>query len=762
MPPTDVRKTFTLCAPHCGNYPCSFEVETRGEEILSFRPNPRMRLKPCIKGFQIPDRYAHPDRLLHPLRRVGPKGSGPGGANRFERISWDEALGLVAEGLEAAKAKGGNESVIMYHYASQHTMPGGKNAAPATILRLMNLWGGAVPVYHRGSLCWNAWRGASEEIFGNWQVRLRASERCDWIVIWGNNPVETGYRGLPQALKAAKRGGTRILVVDPMRTQTVERLADRHVAPRPSTDTALALAVLRLLLTEGGADEEALRGRTNAPFLVREEDGKFLTGEAGRPLAWDEAEGAARPFDACRRAALAGRFTVNGAACRPAMELLREAAEPWTPGRAARECGVSEDDVRAIAAALRRGKILVYYGSYQRTLRGEHAVRALHILNLAAGAFEGVIHHGAEHEGYRPERATETGLSRVLADRWAVPNPVDLRIPVGQFAEAILNPDAYGADFKACLIMLGNPAGQAGDTRKTERALRSLDFTAVADIFMTPTARCADVILPASTWLERCAIVEGVETGMTFSHFIPEMGARHQIQFSPGVMPPRGESLDDFEIVCRLAEKMGLGAHFPWRSSREWVEELLEAARADARFPWFREVTMERLEAEGLIILDVPPGAMQAAADTPHGRARIYAEDLPLPRHETPEGLNGGEEGLRPLQLISPKTYFRASSTFNNAAKLLRHGFNVATIHPEDAAPRGICDGDCVVLFNERGRTEFRARVSEAIRPGVVHIPSGGDEALGCANILIGDGLSLYENAAFNSYTVEVAKTDGS
>ena len=758
------RKAFTLCAPHCGNNPCSFEVELSGKEIRSFKSHPKMRFKPCIKGFQIPGRYAHPDRLLHPMRRVGPKGSGPDGGNSFERISWDEALDLVAQGLEAAKEKGGNESVIMYNYAGQHTLPGGKDAGPATILRLLNLWGGAVPAYERGSLCWKAFQMGTKDVFGHWQFRLRDTEKCDWIIIWGNNPVETAYRGHLQALQAAKRRGTRFIVVDPVRTKTAERFADRHVAIRPSTDTALALAVLRLLFTEGNADEAAFRDRTNAPFLVRESDGTFLTAKDGRPLVWDEAKGAAVPFDTASKPALSGRHEADGVPCRPAMEMLREAAAPWTPGRAARECGVSEEDVRAIASALRSGRINVYHGAYQRTLRGEQAVRALHILNLAAGAFEGILHHGARSEAFQPERSTEIGLVRVMTDRWAVPNPVATRVPVGQFGEAVLNPDAYETEFHAALIMWGNPVGQGGDSHKSERALHSLDFVAVADIFMTQTARCADVVLPVSTWLERCAITEGLETGEAFSHLIPELAPRRQIHYSPGALPPRGESLDDFEVICRLARKMCFGNHFPWKSSREWIEELISTARQDERFPWFGEVTMERLEAEGIISLDVPSEILSREADTPSGRIQIYNDALedPLPRHVLPEDVPDGDKGAYPLQLISPKTYFRASSTFNTSANLLRHGFNVATLHPDDATARDIKTGDRVALFNGRGRTEFEAKVSDIVRPGVVHIPAGGTPELGCANLLTGDGLSEHENATYNSYTVEVERARNS
>ena len=759
--PGATRKSYTICSPHCGNNPCSFEVESNGEEITSFRANPRMRIKPCIKGFQLPDRYHHPDRLLYPMKRVGAKGSGPGGANRFERVSWDEALDMVADGLEAAREKGGNESVMMYHYSAQHTLPGGRDADAATIMRLLSMWGGAVQPYMRGSLCWKAFLGASDDVFGHWQVSNKPTDECEWIVLWGNNPVETGYRGLLQSLQSAKKNGARFVVVDPLRTRTVERFGEVHVPIRPSTDTALALAVLRLMLAEGALDEDFLRARTNAAFLVDADTACFVRDPSGAPLAWDLDAASARPFDACVKPALSGTFEVNGAGCRPALDYLRDAAEPWTPERAARECGVSKEHVHAIAHAMRRGKVIVYYGSYQRTVHGEQAVRALHILNLITGASAGVLRHGASEAGFSSATAHGTGLAEVMTDRWAVPNPVKRTIPTGRIGEAILNPDSYGGPVHAALVMWGNPVGQAGNAHKTERALRSLDFCAVADIFMTPTAKCADVVLPASTWLERCAITGGMEAGSTFYHLAREMNPKHILLYTPGVMPPRGESLDDFEIVCRLAEKMGYGEHFPWKSSREWIEELLHAARADARFPWLQDVTIEKLEAEGQIILDVPDAAAGWDLATPHGRAQVYFEEIPqhTPTHFPPEDDAANGEMSYPLQLLTPKTYFRASSTFNNARKLLRHGWNVATLHPADAAARGIENGDDVRLKNDYGESVFEARVSEGIRPGVVHVPAGGLPEDGAANQITGDALSEYENATFNSYRVEAEKS---
>ena len=219
------------------------------------------------------------------------------------------------------------------------------------------------------------------------------------------------------------------------------------------------------------------------------------------------------------------------------------------------------------------------------------------------------------------------------------------------------------------------------------------------------------------------------------------------------------ESLDDFEIVCRLAEKMGYGDHFPWKSSREWVEELVAAARQDERFPWFRDLTMEKLEAEGMVILDIPEPENSWDLQTPQGRARLYFEGkkTPVPTYIPPDEV-AQKGGRKPLQLITPKTYFRASSTFNNAEKLLRGDWNVATLNPVDAGARGISAGDQIRIYNGFGETAYRAKVSEDIRPGVVHIPAGGLPEQGAANHLTGDALSEYENAAQNSYSVEVEK----
>ena len=754
------KTTFTTCSPHCGNNPCSFEVQTKGEEILSFRANPRMDIKPCIKGFQIPDRYNHPDRILYPMKRVGKKGNGKNGYNSFERISWNEAITSIADGLNAAKIKGGNDSVLLYNYSSQHTLPGGRDGASATIMRLLNLWGGAIEAFNRGSLCWNAFLGGSDDVLGQWQIKNKKSDTCDWIILWGNNPVETGYRGLSQSLQQAKRKGTKFIVIDPMKTKTVQRFADIHIPIEPSTDTALALGVLKVVLEEQSLDKNFLGEKTNAPFLVEKSTGKFMTDKNGDPLVWDEKLNQLVSYKITQKPMIDIEKEINGEKYITAFKFLKNASKKWTKEVVEKECGIPSSSVQQIATALKNGKIIVYYGAYQRTLKGENAVRALHILNLISGAIDGVLNHGSTCQDIHFDRATESGLSKIMTDNWSIPNPVKRTIPVGKIAEAILNPESYGGNIHAGLFMWGNPIGQGGNSNKTKKALLSLDFCAVSEIFLTPTAKCADIIIPASTWLERSTITEGMSVGSTFYHLIEERKPKHQIFYSPGVLKPLGESKDDFDFVCLLAEEMGFKKEFPWSSSKQWIENLVDLARQDSRFPWFEKITTEKLKKNGVLTLDIPAGNSSWNLKTKHGLAQIYFENKihSVPEYFPSKELLEPEQMKYPLKLITPKTYFRASSTFNNANKLLRHDFNVATINKEDAKKRHIKNGDYIRLFNDFGETKFVAKTTEVIRKGVVHIPAGGNEELGMANELTGDMLSEYENATFNSYRIELEK----
>jgi anaerobic selenocysteine-containing dehydrogenase len=760
---------------------------------VKLQTHPHLRFPPCIKGFQLIDRLNHPDRILHPMKQTGARGSGD-----WKRISWEEALDLVAEGLERAKARYGNRSIAQYNYVGQHSLPGGMKAAKVTIHRLLNLWGGFVPASERGDLCWGAYVQASAALYGSWHTSLPADEDCDVVVVWGYNPLETGVRGPAQSLKRAKGKGKRIVVVDPVRSLTAQRLADFHLPIRPGTDTPLALALLNEIFSHGWVDEAFLKRRTNAPFLVREDTGRFLreadvaAGGSHAFCVWTKGEdggrlvpvprGAEIPMDA--DPSLTASVTVNGILCRTAFLHLKGSAGAWPAERAAAVCGVSEPSIRELATLLgtsRTAKVKVSQGGYQRNRGGETAVQSIGLLNVVTGRIRGMA--TPSHAPPPPRKEDPVGLRRFYAlgildtavEHYAVPNPVPDRFPVNRLAEAVLSPETYGTDLHALLVTWGNPVSQNPDAEKTIRALKALDFVAVSDLFMTPTARFADVFLPVSTLMERTCIVEGAEVSPTHIQDLRHLDPKRQLFFARRAIEPLGESRDDFEIICDLARRMGLGKHFPWKTADDWVEDVVGLARQDPRYPWLRDVSMERLEREGVVDLDMPPLVDTWDFDTPSGLIEVYSEDLlsrgvtPVPRwtdgevgtSASSEGPPHGETADFPLTLVSPKSVFRAHSSFANHTKLLRHGFNRALIHPEDATARGIGAGDRIRIFNERGETQIEAQISEDVRPGTVRVYSGGSPELGAANAVTTDRVTGYsESAAYNDCRVELAKVD--
>ncbi|MFQ5915603.1 MAG: molybdopterin-dependent oxidoreductase [Nitrospinota bacterium] len=783
----------TICAPHCGNHPCELQVEVRDGRPAGLKAHPHLRFPPCIKGFQLIDRLYHPDRILHPMKRDGARGSGD-----WKRISWEEALDRVAEGLERAKARHGNRSVALYNYVGQHTLPGGMKAAKVTIHRLLNLWGGFIPAIERGDLCWGAYVQASASLYGSWHVSFPPDEGCDVVIVWGYNPLETGVRGPAQSLKRAKRRGAKIVVVDPVRSLTAQRLGDLHLPIRPGTDVPLALALLNELFRRGSADETFLKLHTNAPFLVREDTGKFLRegdligggsdaflvlAEGEGPLVpvppnSEDSKGSGGPTDV--EPSLTASLSVKGVPCRTAYLRLRDAAGAWPAERAASVCGISADSIRELATlfgAARVAKVKVSQGGYQRNRAGEDAVQAVGLLNVVTGRVRGMVTPSHAKPPSREEdpaglrRFYALGISDTAVRHYAVPNPVKDRFPVNRLAEAVLNAETYGTDLRALLVMWGNPVSQNPDGEKTIRALKALDFVMVSDLFMTPTARYADVFLPVSTLMERTCIIEAGEVAPTHIQDLLHLNPKRQLFFSRRAVEPLGESRDDFEIICDLARRMGFGAHFPWRTADDWVEEIVGLARGDSRFPWLQDVTMERLEKEGVVDLDLPPLEATWDLETPSGRIQVYSEG-PLSRGESPLPRFGGDGGAAspssagqaaayPLTLLSPKTIFRAHSSFANHPNLLRLGYNRALIHPGDALSRGIRDGDVARVFNDRGETQIEVQVTEDTRPGTIRIYSGGSPELGAANFLTTDRVTgPSESAAYNDCRVEVEKTD--
>jgi len=286
-----------------------------------------------------------------------------------------------------------------------------------------------------------------------------------------------------------------------------------------------------------------------------------------------------------------------------------------------------------------------------------------------------------------------------------------------------------------------------------------VEFMVVHDHFITPTARYADIVLPATTFWER----NDVHT--------PWAGAGHYVIFMRQAIPPVGECRNDFDICAALARRLGIDDYAD-RTEEQWLRELTRDTIDD--FDTFRE--------RGLARLPVPDDAVAFAQEirdparhpftTPSGKIEIYS--MAIATNPDPYGLGAippiptwipdEAEGLYPLRLVSPKSRARTHSIHDNQPILMRADHDEVWIHPADAAVRRVTAGQRVRVFNGRGATVTRARVTDRIAPGVVSIKEGvwfaldetGADTRGCSNMLTADRASPAAAATFNTCFVDI------
>src|SRR5437867_3253923 len=317
----------------------------------------------------------------------------------------------------------------------------------------------------------------------------------------------------------------------------------------------------------------------------------------------------------------------------------------------------------------------------------------------------------------------------------------------------------YPADIKMVYSVGGDLFNQAPNVHKTAAAAQRLEFMVVHDHFMTPTARYADIVLPATTFWER----NDVHT--------PWAGAGHYVIFMKQAIPPVGECRNDFDICAELARRLGIDDYAD-RTEEQWLRELTRDTIDD--FDTFRE--------RGLARLPVPDDAVAFAREirdparhpftTPSGKIEIYS--MAIATNPDPYGLGAippiptwipdEAEGLYPLRLVSPKSRARTHSIHDNQPILMRADHDDVWIHPADAAARRITNRQRVRVFNGRGATVTRARVTDRIAPGVVSIKEGvwfaldetGADTRGCSNMLTADRASPAAAATFNTCFVDI------
>jgi anaerobic dimethyl sulfoxide reductase subunit A len=671
-----------------------------------------------VRGFGAAERVNHPDRVLHPLRRVGPRGSG-----EFERISWDEALDTVAAQLQRVKATYGNAAILDASRSGNTALLHGR----VTVQRMLHMFGGCTELWSNLS--------AEAEVFAvrytygpAVEYKSAGREPIDYpnsrlILMWGWSPGDGHFgTGTMQYLKWAKSQGTKIICVDPRVSRTSRQLADEHIHIRPSSDTAMLLAMAYVIVTEG------LHDQAYCDRLVQGLDEHTLPADAPRGSSW--------------RSYLLG---------------LSDGVRK-TPEWAAPLCGVDATTIRRLAVEFATTKPAAMQMGYApgRTAYGEHAHRAAYALAAITGNVGIPGGNAGSSNGSRPH-----GLKRLTAGK----NPAGARVAAPLLADVLARgrSGGYPADIKLVYSACGDLVNQCGNVRKTIAALENVEFVVVHDHFITPTARFADIVLPATTFWER----NDIQT--------PWAGALHYAIYMKQAIPPMGECRNDFDICADLARRLGIEGYND-KTEDAWLRGFCEGSDIQ---------DFEQFKAAGLARLPAYPDAVAYAAEvrgekkfsTPSGKIEIYSG--PLAKDPDPCGLGPispipvwhaphPEEDRWPLELLSSKSKARTHSTHDNQEILARADSQDVWMNPDDAAARGIVDGTRVRVFNHRGASVLPVKVTDRIARGVVSMKEGawftpgedGTDTRGCANVLTPDRASPCGASTYNTARVDVAPAD--
>ncbi len=597
------------------------------------------------------------ERTYHPERLLYPlKRIGAKGAGRFERISWDEALSTIAERLQAIIQRDAR-AILPYSYAGTMGAVQGESMA----MRFFNRIGAS---QLDRTICSTAGgTGYKYTIGAKMGTDTEQYENAKLILIWGGNPIASNLHFWMKAQEAKRRGAI-LVAIDPYRSLTAEK-CQHHIALMPGTDAALALGLMHILVRDQLLDHD------------------YIT-----------------------------RYTLG-------FEPLRERVATWTPQRTADTCGIPVEQVEMLARlygeTARRGEPAAIRLSYgvQRVRGGGMAARNIACLPALVGSWRhpagGVLLSSGESYPKQTARMERPDLLPTAPSR--PPRTINM----STIGDDLLRPasEGFGPKVEAVIVYNSNPVAVAPESAKVAQAFARDDlFTVVLEHFQTDTVDYADIVLPATTQLEH------IDVHASYGH--------QYIIANNAAIDPLGESKPNTEIFRLLAQRMG----FSEDCFRDTDDEL--AAQAfDASHPRARRFDWSRVKAEGWMKLDMPAAPFaQGGFPTPSGKCEFYSERMlrdgldPLPSYTPPyESVASAPELAKdyPLAMISPPQRNFLNTTFVNVQSLrATEGEPYLDIHPDDAAARGIADGDMVRVFNQRGELLAKARVSDAPRKGLV------------------------------------------
>ena len=666
-----MNKNVFHTACHICHGSCIACVTVEDGTVTDIRPDPKGIFntgRMCPKGLFSKEMMYHPDRLTYPMKRVGARGEG-----KFQRITWDEAYDIIAENLLRIEAEYGMEAVAIAQGTGRHHLP--YTARFANAIGTPNWFepGSAqcfFPRIHAGAVTFGYAPAADYYSEVNPQVML----------VWGCNPSVSGADGESRYcfLDALKKG-TRLVVIDPCKNN-LERYADHYLQLRPGTDDALALGILHVLIYED---------------------------------LYDHA------------------FVENWCY---GFEALKERVGNYPPQRVADICGLTADEIRAAARYIARAETLsMEWGcAIEHTPNCFQTVRAIALIlaitgniDKKGGFIEGM--HVLDEPDLLEDHLGDVQRAKRLGEHHKM-----LAGAHKPFSSAhiptVFEAMRTGKPYPVRGLMLCGNNGLSGfaDSRKTLETWMGLDFICCQDMFLTPSALLADVVLPVCSWLEVDSLTGGPG------------GADHVILYQHAVVPPLGECKTDETIFMELCQRLGKD----WGAS--CLDEILDQRLNKLRsFPGFEQITLERLRETGWAAVPIEyeqyrqrAARGEKAFQTPTGKIELYSTILeqfgfdPLPDYqEPPESPRSTPELLEKYPLVLTtgtriNGYFVSEQRQVPSLRRLEPVPRV-TLHPDTAAEYGISDGDWIYIETQRGRITQKARVTAKMRPGTVNCQMG-------------------------------------
>lgn len=589
---------------------------------------------------------AYRERAHNPNRLSHPlRRVGPKGEGKFERISWDEALDETAAQFQKATDEFGAESVWPYYFAGTMGL-----VQRDGINRLRNVFG-----YSRQemTICtllpWTGWVAGTGSMWGTDPRELADS---DLIIVWGGNPVSTQVNVMTHIAKARKTRGAKLIVIDPYRTPTAEA-ADIYLPVKPGTDGALACAVMNVLFAEGFADEDYLAKYTDKP------------------------------------------------------DQLRQHLSSKTPAWASQITGLSEEqivDLARLYGQTKKSFIRVGYG-FARSRNGSANLHAVSCLPAITGAWKykggGALHSnsgiydidqtlimGTDHED---TSIREMDMSRIGA------------VLTGEEKDLFGGPPV-----KAMLIQNMNPAEVAPDTNKVLKGLTREDlFTVVHEQFMTDTAKYADIVLPATMFVEHDDMYKG--------------GGHMYLQVARKVIEPYAECRSNHEVNSALGQRLGSDHPGFHMSAWEMIDQTLKAsglpgAEEVADMRWL-DCSKEYDVANYINGFSHPDGKFRFSPDwAAHGDTQGLMPSLP--DHQEIIDKATTEHPFR--MVTAPARRFLNSSFTASPSSIAKEGRPTVLVHPDVCSELGLEEGSRIRLGNKQGSVVVHLRPFDGLQKDVI------------------------------------------